>query len=80
MKKLLIVLLLPAAISCGEANDGDATTDTTDFTNTPVSTAPYGDTAKGESSTGTQTTIDMRTSKDVYDTAGNMKSDTGRDQ
>lgn len=47
MKKILLAFAITAAlVSCGDARDGDATTDTTNFnTMPPPSTAPYGDTA-----------------------------------
>lgn len=47
MKNLLFGLLISAAlVSCGEANDGDPTTDTTTFDRPiPESSAPYGDTS-----------------------------------
>ncbi|MEI6947441.1 hypothetical protein V9K67_09635 [Paraflavisolibacter sp. H34] len=64
MKKIVFAAALTIALySCGGANDGDATTDTTNFS-TPVeqSSAPVGDTSLNmDPSTGMDTTSNRPT-------------------
>ena len=79
MKKILLAsLVIGTLMSCGNnANDGDASTDTTtmDATMADTSSAPLGDTSMDMNNQGTLSNPNSRT--DV-DTAGSgMGTDTG---
>jgi hypothetical protein len=60
MKKVLAILAVTVLMSCGNANDGDATSDTTNFNNesdTGAVSGAVGDTGMNmDPSTGTDTT------------------------
>ncbi|SHF82318.1 hypothetical protein SAMN05444008_112176 [Cnuella takakiae] len=77
---MLIASLVYASLtSCNNAaNDGDATTDTTNTTGAvPRSSAPYGDTARDLNDQGTKTSPDMVTSEDNKTNSNRPADSTG---
>jgi hypothetical protein len=80
MKNMLLAFLVTGALmSCGNnANDGDASTDTTTFDATPADTstgAPLGDTSLDLNNQGTLSNPNTRTDVDTAGTG--TRSDTG---
>jgi hypothetical protein len=81
MKKVLFSsLVISALMSCGNATDGDADTDTTtmDATMADTSMAPLGDTSLNMNNQGTLSNPDTRTDVDTSGTGTGTGMDTGR--
>jgi hypothetical protein len=80
MKKIIMAsLVIGTLMSCAnEANDGDASTDTTTFDATPgdTSSAPLGDTSLDLNNQGTLSNPNTRTDVDTSHSAGSTR-DTG---
>lgn len=76
---LIASLVYASLMSCNNAaNDGDASTDTTNTTGAvPQSSAPYGDTARDLNDEGTKTSPDMVTSEDNKTNSNRPADSTG---
>lgn len=81
MKKAMLIasLVYLGLTSCNnDANDGDATTDTTNLSSgVPPSSAPYGDTSRDVNNTGTQTNLSMRSDVDSMSNSNRPGDSTG---